>query len=152
MTPFIESKTGLGLILPEAENTAWENIFWQNQHLIGWVLEAQNRMSRLFSGSLVDSTLTGVKVNWVLDDKTSKFAEFPDITITSLPCARMVYYADFDTTTILVRNLASFSDFTPTDKQFPLVHVGTQQKTDGTTPSFAHWVAPRTSTPPWRTI
>lgn len=158
MTTFSESTTGLGLILPEAAHTAWEGIAWQNQHLTGWVLEAQNRQTRLVSGELDESgtphRLTNVSLRWVLDDGTHQEGVCSDLDISYDPASRKVYYVDFDQMDpgdpskhlIQEMNLPNFADFAPSEKQFPLLHVGQYPHVTTGNTAFAKWVAPRLDT------
>ncbi|MDT8447346.1 MAG: hypothetical protein RRB13_10690 [bacterium] len=149
MTVFLESQTGLGLILPQATHNAWENIFWDNHHVSSWVAEAQNRGSRLLGGSLNVAALENVEVQWVFEDGSTDRLTYPSATITNLdPLVRKVYYAEYDQTTpanslIKVLELPQFADFAPTEFQFPLVQVGFKQEGLETSTAFVKWIAPR---------
>lgn len=138
-----EKLSAPGLVIPEPEHNSFENIFYENQHLLSWILSALGSATRVLAGTINAGQIQGLKVLFNLSDGTREVVSFPDTDI-SVGDNRKIYYADYMTETILSVELPGFEDFTPDEEQFPIVHAVRYQDTPTATADSLEWIAPRT--------
>ncbi len=140
-----EKKTGLGLLLPEVESTidSWENLYFQNQHLLGIATEFSKLQSKLISGTLDGYTLRDVEVLFVLTDGSTELVRFFNTTITVISEQRQIVYANRLSGNIESMIVPTYEDFSINENYFPLVHCGTYADTDVTQTEFISWIANR---------
>ncbi|MDT8447587.1 MAG: hypothetical protein RRB13_11910 [bacterium] len=140
---FEQRKTPIGVLVPEAGDTAWQNHFYRSAHLIGAILKSQSERSRLLAGSWDGTDLSGVVAEFfdplsgglVVEAKT----DLPGLVIPTVPT---LYYAKQGLSAIQSVPLEVFTNTSWTLDQIPVLVAGYYQNTTTTTAPFAEFVGP----------